>query len=214
MFTPSIRASSTSVPDVMDVKAFSTHVCVPPFLNQFPLEDEMTTGATAPAGTTAGASPYAFFPAVRRPAAAMPAAVPLRTKSRRVIRRRMSFPPARATRVYLQARQRLDLPRPPLRGAVAACRAAREPLGSTDGPSGIRRTRPRRAGHDPAGRVLRFAGDLRARGANDLFEALALRRTGRRSPGARRLCPLRGRRRERDPRAGAGSGSPGILQRL
>ena len=44
MLTPSISASSTSEPCVIRVKAFSTHVTVPPFLNQLPLAEEMTTG--------------------------------------------------------------------------------------------------------------------------------------------------------------------------
>src|SRR4051794_23048544 len=69
------------------MNAFSTQVTFPPFLNQFPLADEMTTGFTPP-GATAGARP-------KRPtgaAAATPAAAPVRTKSRREIFRLMPTP--------------------------------------------------------------------------------------------------------------------------
>ena len=86
MFTPSISASRTSAPAIMFIQAFSTQVWVPPFLNQLPLADAMTTGCAAVPGTIAGARPNA----ARGAAAARPAAVDVRTKSRRVIRRRMS----------------------------------------------------------------------------------------------------------------------------
>ena len=39
MLTPSISASSTSLPAIIRLYAFSTQVCEPPFLNQFPFAD-------------------------------------------------------------------------------------------------------------------------------------------------------------------------------
>ena len=59
MFTPSIRASSTSPPCVIIRNAFSTHVWVPPFLKKNPLGEAITNGF-AFRDTTAGAWPNSF----------------------------------------------------------------------------------------------------------------------------------------------------------
>jgi len=67
----------------MFVKAFSTQVYVPPFLNQLPLAEAITTGRAALLAETAGACPNTRAAV----AAATPAAAPVRTKSRRVNRR-------------------------------------------------------------------------------------------------------------------------------
>src|SRR5262245_17797627 len=93
MLTPSIRASRTSLPSIIRVYAFSTQVTLPPFLNQLPLADEITTAWTGPGTLTAGARPNRPFGA----AAAAPAATPARTKSRREKRRRMEPPPGKRT---------------------------------------------------------------------------------------------------------------------
>src|SRR5512135_680441 len=87
MLTPSIRASRTSDPCVIRVQAFSTQVTVPPFLNQLPLAEEMTTGFTPPVDTAG-----AFCASARGAEAARPAAAEARTKSRRVKRRAMEPP--------------------------------------------------------------------------------------------------------------------------
>src|SRR5438128_10021680 len=80
MFTPAIRASSTSEPPVIIENAFSTPVCVPPFLNLLPFDDAITTGLTLFGVITVGAWPNSGLDA---DAAATPAAVVVFTKSRR-----------------------------------------------------------------------------------------------------------------------------------
>src|SRR6185436_14945 len=207
MFTPSMRASSTSLPAIIRLYAFSTQVCEPPFLNQLPFADEMTTGCAAPLGTTAGARPSAPRVAV---AAATPAAVPVRTKSRRVIRRRMSSPPVRVVARSLSP----DLAGSASRRPLPSPRGAARLMLSLHGADGFRRPRPRGAGDDAPRRVLRFAGGLRARSADHLLPALALRRPGGRSAGARRLRAFRNRGREPHPRPGQGRSAPRFLQRL
>src|SRR5438270_5117856 len=58
MFTPAIKASSTSAPScVIIVNAFWTHVMSPPFLNLFPLAEATTTGLTVLELITVGACP-------------------------------------------------------------------------------------------------------------------------------------------------------------
>src|SRR2546430_6640630 len=84
MFTPAMSASSTSLPPVIMVNAFSTHVSVPPFLKRLPLDDEMTTGLTAPRAMTVGPCW-----AMARPTAAAPMVVA--TKLRRVIMARATL---------------------------------------------------------------------------------------------------------------------------
>ena len=82
MLTPAISASSTSAPLVIIAKAVSTQVLAPPFLNWWPLSEAITRGLARPfviAGACAAV-------AVRAAAAASPAAVPVRTNSRRFIR--------------------------------------------------------------------------------------------------------------------------------
>src|SRR6185503_1958134 len=75
-----MSASSTSAPPVIIENAFSMAVCAPPFLNWFPLLDAMTTGLTLLGVMTVGACPKSVFGMA---AAATPAAVVARTKSRR-----------------------------------------------------------------------------------------------------------------------------------
>ena len=53
--SPAISESRTSAPPVIMSNAFSTAVCVPPFLNRPPFPDAITTGATALRAWTAGA---------------------------------------------------------------------------------------------------------------------------------------------------------------
>src|SRR5688572_7462097 len=76
MLTPAIRESRTSFPSVMSLKAVSTHVMVPPFLNWWPFPEATTTGR-AVRTITLGAWPNALVEASK------PAAVPATTKSRR-----------------------------------------------------------------------------------------------------------------------------------
>src|SRR6266700_848385 len=80
MFTPAIRASSTSAPSVINWKAFSTQVCVPPFLNLLPLFEATTTGFTLFGVIIVGACPRSVFGIA---AAAAAAAVVAWTNSRR-----------------------------------------------------------------------------------------------------------------------------------
>src|SRR5688572_1481492 len=56
MLTPAMIASSTSVRCVIFSKASSMQVFVPPFLNQWPFEEETTTALAARCRMTAGAS--------------------------------------------------------------------------------------------------------------------------------------------------------------
>ena len=80
MFTPSISASSTSVPPVISRYAFSTQVSLPPFLYQLPFIDATTTGSAAVDRRIQGASSVAErgeVPATR------PAAAPCFRNSRR-----------------------------------------------------------------------------------------------------------------------------------
>src|SRR6185369_9285475 len=79
MLTPAISASRTSDPPIIIVKAFSTHVTVPPFLYLLPFADEMTIGFGPFCVMTAGPRPVE----VRGAVSARPAAAPVRTKSRR-----------------------------------------------------------------------------------------------------------------------------------
>src|SRR5512145_2077774 len=79
MFTPAIKASSTSFPSAIIPKASSTDVFGPPFLKRFPLADAMTTGLALPEVTMVG--PWADVCATD--AAANPAAAPVFTNSRR-----------------------------------------------------------------------------------------------------------------------------------
>src|SRR5947207_7791986 len=79
MLTPAINEARTSSPFVIFAKAVSRHVLSPPFLNLFPLEDEMTTGWLPPGVIIAGARPNAAGAA----AATRLAAVPVFTNSRR-----------------------------------------------------------------------------------------------------------------------------------
>src|SRR5512141_2724770 len=81
MFTPATTASRTSEPLVIIENAFSTAVCVPPFLYRLPLPDEITTGFTAERLRIVGAS-------ARRPAgsdAPRPAVAPVMTNFLRLI---------------------------------------------------------------------------------------------------------------------------------
>src|SRR2546430_7250998 len=58
MFTPAIKASSTSAPPcVIIVNAFWTHVMSPPFLNLLPFAEAITTGLTGLEFMTVGACP-------------------------------------------------------------------------------------------------------------------------------------------------------------
>ena len=82
MLTPAMSASSTSLPLVIIAKAVSTPVFVPPFLNWWPLSEAITSGLTRLL-ITAGAWAEVEVPAA---AAASPAAVLVRTNSRRFIR--------------------------------------------------------------------------------------------------------------------------------
>src|SRR2546429_1607413 len=70
MFTPAMTASSTSSPRVIIEKAFCTQVRLPPFLNLFPLADEMTRGLTAAGISIVGT----LLLAAREDATAIPAA--------------------------------------------------------------------------------------------------------------------------------------------
>jgi hypothetical protein len=80
MLTPVMTESSTSSPFVINEKAVSTAVMDPPFLNLFPLADEMTSGLIF---WTRTAGP---FPAMMSGlAATSPATALVFTKSRREI---------------------------------------------------------------------------------------------------------------------------------
>src|SRR5207253_8923186 len=81
MFTPAMTASSTSSPCVIIEKALCTQVRLPPFLNLFPLADEMTKGLTAAGISIVGTLLFA----AREDATPTPtAALPI-MKSRRFI---------------------------------------------------------------------------------------------------------------------------------
>src|SRR6185436_20216040 len=86
MLTPAITASRTSLPSVIIANAVSTAVRVPPFLYLLPFDDEMTAGLTLLRIIMVGARSN------RGAAAASPAAVPLFTNSRRLIRRGIGPP--------------------------------------------------------------------------------------------------------------------------
>src|SRR5262245_61804102 len=81
MLTPAMSASRTSLPAVIIAKAVSTQVLVPPFLKRFPLAEEITMGLMRLGVIIAGVW------AEVRTRAARPAAVPVSTNSRRLIRR-------------------------------------------------------------------------------------------------------------------------------
>src|SRR5262245_37804765 len=81
MFTPAIRASSTSLPPVRRLNASSTQVELPPSLYRLPLLEAITTGFAWRA-EIAGAWPNATSWVA--PSAA-PASNPFRTRSRRLI---------------------------------------------------------------------------------------------------------------------------------
>src|SRR5215831_16040698 len=80
MLTPAMRASSTSAPAVIMPNAVSTQVLLPPFLKRLPLEEETTTGLTPFDVIIVGACANRAF---GMEAPATPAAVAVRTKSRR-----------------------------------------------------------------------------------------------------------------------------------
>src|SRR5262245_59712601 len=192
MLTPSMSASSTSPPCIICVCAFSTHVTAPPFLNQLPLADAMTTGLAALLPTTAAACPKIR----REEAAARPATAPVRTKSRRENRRRMgaSFRferNAAAQSIHLPAKRREE---------YAAS-------------NGFRGTRPLRTRDHAARALLHLARDLRAGAGADLLAPLGLRRPrlGPR-PAGRPPLPA-GRRGESHRRPGQGRQGAGLLQR-
>ena len=127
--------------------------------------------------------------------------MPVRTKSRRVNRRRMSTSScARSLRASLSLARRGAAER------LTSC--------SPMEPMDYRGPRARRAGDDASRRVLHLAGGLRARGADDLLAALALRRPRRRAAGARRLRALSVGGREPHPRPRQGRAAPRLLQRL
>src|SRR5678815_5690509 len=80
MLTPATSASSTSAPSVIILKARSTQVTPCSSFERLPFEDATTHGLEPPV-FTAGACPKSGLPAA---AAATPAAVVVRTKSRRL----------------------------------------------------------------------------------------------------------------------------------
>ncbi len=73
MFTPAISASSTSPPDTIIANAFSTHVCVPPFLNWCPFAEETTRGLALFGASTVGAWPNTAAGETEAAATAAPA---------------------------------------------------------------------------------------------------------------------------------------------
>src|SRR4030095_14886056 len=79
MLTPATSASSTSAPSVIILKARSTQVTPCSSFERLPFEDATTHGLVPPV-FTAGACPKSGLVAA---AAATPAAVVVRTKSRR-----------------------------------------------------------------------------------------------------------------------------------
>ncbi len=113
--TPAMRASRTSDPPVIMVKAFATPVMSPPFLYTFPLLEATTTGVTVfftiIVGAWAGGGAWAATALTE--AAATTAAAPDSTNSRRFTffamrlssvdrtRRLYSCPPAVTTRERL-----------------------------------------------------------------------------------------------------------------
>src|SRR5262245_19955172 len=194
MLTPSIRASRTSAPSIIRVYAFSTQVTLPPFLNQLPLADEMTTARVGPGTRTAGALPKRL----RGAAAASPAAAPARTKSRREKRRRMEPPLRKKSGGSLAGAP--DLPN--ARAAVYA------------GADGIPRPRPLRQGDDAPRRVLHLRRDLRGGEGAHLRAAMALRRTRRGDHRTWRLPPRERRQGESRRSARERRPGPSLLQRL
>src|SRR2546423_11235171 len=74
MLTPAMSASSTSVPAVISLKAFCTHVSSPPFLKWLPLADETTAGLTPCRITAGGRPPRLFFWGAPGPPAGPPRA--------------------------------------------------------------------------------------------------------------------------------------------
>jgi hypothetical protein len=79
MLTPATSASSTSAPSVIILKARSTQVTPCSSFERLPLEEATTHGLLPPVLTAAGLSEERLGAA----AAATPAAVVVRTKSRR-----------------------------------------------------------------------------------------------------------------------------------
>src|SRR5581483_1240406 len=82
MLTPAMPASRTSEPCAIIDHAFSTPVTSPPFLNRFPLADEITTGFAGLRSITPGPLP--------RATAVVPAAVAA-TNVRRLMLIEVSF---------------------------------------------------------------------------------------------------------------------------
>src|SRR6476659_9311049 len=86
MFTPAINASSTSEPCVIIDQAFCKQVMSPPFLNLFPLADEITTGLIDLLGVMFGVSAGSL----RDAEASRVAPAVVRMKSRRFMRKQLN----------------------------------------------------------------------------------------------------------------------------